>query len=94
LVLGCGAIFIGLVMSSRTHYPERAFWMRIEAIGLVAIAYFCYLYTVCIVFAAFETAWSAGMLILAFGGVSHVREASLQIELEQYRRSLGLEEKA
>jgi hypothetical protein len=94
LVGGCIAILGGILVGASRVYPERIIWMRLEAIGLTALAYFCYIYTVCICGVNFENGWTAGLLILAFGVTCHVREASINIELEQYRLNLGLEERA
>lgn len=94
LVLGGTLILVGVVLASRRVYPEKIFWMRMEALGLTALAYFCYLYCLTILLVALGDGWSAAMLILAFGGTSHVREVAIQIELEEYRRTLGLGERA
>lgn len=94
LTFGCLAVFLGIYHSSRKHYPDKIFWMRVEAVGLTALAYFCYLYVLCLLLVAFQSAWVGIMIILAFGATCHVREATINIELEQYRLSLGLEERA
>lgn len=94
MVAGCSAVLVGVITASRLVYPERIFWMRVEALGLTALAYFCYIYSVCVLGTSITTGWSAGMIIFAFGGVCHVREVAIQVELEEYRKSLGLKEKA
>lgn len=93
LVLGCSSMLLGIIMASRTVYPARIIWMRIEALGLTALAYFSYLYTVCIIGVNLQTGWLVGMIVLVFGGVCHVREVAIHMDLEAYRLSLGLEEK-
>lgn len=91
LVLGCAAILLGVFQSSRKAYPNRILWMRVEALGLTALAYYCYIYTCCIVaFNGFD-AWPAAMIILAFGGTCHLREASVHQEIYEYRVDLGLQ---
>lgn len=94
LVVGGAAVLVGVLMGSTRNYPDKAFWMRVEAIGLTAIAYFCYIYTLCLWFGAFRSGWLASIIILCFGIVSHVREAGVHMDLEEYRRHLGLREKA
>lgn len=93
LVLGGVAVLVGIVMGSRHVHPERVFWMRVEALGLTALAYFSYIYMVCILAVSAKTGWPAAMIILAFGSVCHVREVAIQMELEQFRRNLSLEER-
>ena len=93
LVLGGISILVGITVGVRAVFPERVFWMRVEALGLTALAYFSYIYIVCILVVSAKTGWPAAMLILAFGGICHVRSAAINIELEEYRRNLGLEEK-
>lgn len=94
LVLGGMTILVALIFSSRVNFPARVFWMRMEALGLTAVAYFCYVYAICIMTIAIRSGWPAALLVLAFGCVSHVREASIHDELETYRKSLGLRGKA
>jgi hypothetical protein len=67
--------------------------MRVEALGLTALAYYCYLYTVCIIGFNFASGRSASMIILAFGVTCHIREAAVMTEIDEYRRTLGLEER-
>ena len=93
LVLGCIAVLTGIIAASRTVFPQRAFWMRVEAMGLTALAYFSYMYLLCILAVSPSTGWVAAMLILTFGLVCHVRQATIQLEIEDYRLSLGLREK-
>lgn len=90
LVLGCGTVLLGIFQGSRRIYPDKIFWMRIEALGLTALAYFCYIYTVCILGFNFSGGWSAAMIILGFGLTCHVREAAILIEAEEYRVTVGL----
>lgn len=94
LTLGCTLTLIGVIMGARTVFPKRVFWMRVEALGLTALAYFCYLYAICLFGVAFSQGGLAATFILGFGGVCHVRQASIQLELEEYRRTLGLSGKA
>jgi hypothetical protein len=93
LVFGCLCVLIGVFQGSRRTYPKRIFWMRVEALGLTALAYYCYIYAVCILGFNFTNGYPAAMLILTFGGVCHVREATIHMEIEEYRASLGLRER-
>lgn len=93
LVIGGFSILVGVLLGSYRVFPERIFWMRVEAFGLTALAYFCYLYTFSILLVAIEGGWTAAAIIFALGAVSHVREVAIQMELEDYRRNLGLEER-
>ncbi len=94
LIIGCCAVLGGIVQGSRFTYPRRAFWMRVEALGLTALAYYCYIYSICILGYNLTGGWVSAMFILGFGATSHVREATIQIQLEQYRLTLGLQERA
>lgn len=93
LVLGGLSVIVGVVVGVRKKYPDRAFWMRLEAVGLTGLAYFCYLYAVCIWGVAPSGAWLGSLIILAFGVTCHVREAAVLMKLEDYRLGLGLEER-
>lgn len=90
LVFGCGAILVGVFQGSRKTFPDRIFWMRVEAIGLTALAYYCYIYTICILGLNHLGAWSAAIIILAFGGTCHIREAAVHQEIYEYQVGLGL----
>lgn len=94
LVLGCFTILIALIFGSRVQYPKKMFWARMEALGLSSIAYFCYIYCLSIMAVAPSAGWTAAIIVLAFGGVSHIRHASILDDIENYRRSLGLRGKA
>lgn len=94
LVVGCILILVALVAGSKVEYPKKMFWARMEAWGLSAIAYFCYIYFLCIMIIAASSGWTAGIIVLAFGCISHIRHASIHDDLENYRRSLGLTGKA
>lgn len=93
LVAGGVCILIGIMVGVQKLFPARVFWMRVEALGLTALAYASYIYMICILGVSAQTGWVAGMITLAFGGICHVRSAAINIELEAYRRDLGLEEK-
>lgn len=94
LVLGGLTVLLGLIRTSQEAFPQRAFWMRVEALGLAAMAYFCYVYVVVLLVNSWRTSWLAAMIILSLGIVCHVRETSILIKLEEYRSSLGLDRKA
>lgn len=93
LVIGGTLVILGVVFGAHRKFPDRAFWMRLEAVGLTGLAYFCYLYTICLWGVAPKTAWLGSLIILAFGITCHVREAAVLMKLEDYRLGLGLEER-
>lgn len=93
LTLGGCLTLVGVVLSSYRPYPDRAFWMRMEALGLTSLAYFCYLYDLCLWVVNFRATWTASAIILAFGVICHVRRVSVIMELEGFRWGLGLDSK-
>lgn len=93
LVVGGILVITGVVVGNKHVYPSKMVWARTEALGLTALAYFCYLYSLCIISVASETGWSGALFIFGFGVVCHIREVAIQMELEEYRRGLGLRDR-
>jgi hypothetical protein len=91
LVQGGILVILGVIKSSHTVYPARAFWIRIEGLGLSSLSWFCYLYAVCILAYTIKAGWLSAMVVLVFGFICHVRQMALQTKLEEYRMNLGLE---
>lgn len=94
LTLGGILIMTGVFMTYKTMFPQRAFWMRIEALGLTALAYACYLYSICIIAVTLVASWPAAMLVLAFGLTCHTRELAVQLQLADFRSGMGLDERS
>jgi hypothetical protein len=86
-------IVLGLVKRSSRPVSESIFWIRVEAIGLTALAYSSYIYAVAIISAGVGAGWPAAMLITAFGLTCHTRELGLQVKIADFLLGLGVNEK-
>lgn len=93
LTMGGLLTLVGVIASSYRKYPDKAFWMRMEALGLTSLAYFCYLYDVCLWAVSLERTWTISAIVLAFGLVCHIRRAGIIMELEDFRWGIGLDPK-
>lgn len=90
LVIGPVAIFVGAFMGYRRRFPERITWMRVEAWGLTALAYACYGYAAVILAAEVPGSGIPVAMVLTLGIVSHLREASIQLDVADFKEAIGI----
>lgn len=93
LTLGGLLVLVGIAFEARTNFPRKADWLRVKALGLSCLAYACYVYMVCVLGVQPKSGSVVAALLLTFGGICHIREAGIHIRLEQFRQSIGVEEK-
>jgi len=85
-------IIIGLLKRGSRSISESIFWIRVEAMGLTALAYSSYIYSIAIVTSNVGMGWPAAMLIVAFGLTCHTRELGLQVRIGDFLLGLGIDE--
>lgn len=83
------AITIGLIKSSSLPLAEATVWMRLEAVGLRALAYAGYVYSLCIFFANGFHALPALAIIVAFALTCHSRATAVVTKVEEFLDILG-----
>lgn len=86
-------VITGLYKRSKRPVAEGVFWIRVEAIGLTALAYSSYIYTIAILTISPVQGWAACMMILAFGFTCHTRELGLQVKIADLLLGLGVDER-
>jgi hypothetical protein len=91
LVFGAILVIVGIVKSStKTLSPAFLTWLRVEAYGLTILAYTAYLYTLILVTYNWQTTLLSATITLIFALTCHSREVAVQLDVLEYRTSLGL----
>lgn len=84
-------IFLGIYRAEGKPIAEVTFWMRLEALGLRALAYAAYIYAIVVVgYSGPQKALPAIALILIFALTCHTRAATVVLKVEDYLFNIGV----
>jgi hypothetical protein len=89
LTLAPVAISLGLYRAFGKPIAEVTFWMRLEALGLRALAYAAYIYAVAIALYSGTDAVPGIAVILIFALTCHTRSATVTLKVEDYLYQIG-----
>lgn len=89
LTLAPICVIVGLWQAHRHAMYKATVWLRLEALGLKALAYAAYLYVFIILLATGGTAVPAAALISAFALTCHSRSVAVTLKVEDYLLGIG-----